>query len=415
MNVKFIGQGLDPESDVTAGNFVINSLESEDYNSFKAFVAFVSTGGLKNILDQLLAFKEDGGEIKLYCGVNLNATSKEALEQLLEHQIESYVVYSPNSIIYHPKIYAFEGDETKRAIIGLSNLTESGLFQNIEASVCVDFDSDDENGNEFLSDIYDHFNAIINQEHPSCQLLTREVLEILVESKVVLPEAVNRAKSNKINKEFGQKEAKVNTRLLDLFGKIKAKRPPKGFRKTVVKKEMLEEEATSEVKVVDETTELAAGAMWIETGLMTGGSRNILDLSKSGRSAGITKFGSVEYFGINPTAYSKKMDINVIFGGKIYKGNTIFYPEGDNKNGTWRLRLNGETKDGDKLTSFSKPSLGENGGFQYKILVFTKLSSKNYRLEILEDDEKDRLIENSSVWAKSGKAGTGRAYGIVAE
>ena len=102
------------------------------------------------------------------------------------------------------------------------------MFQNIEASVCVDFESDDENGTEFLADIYDHFNAIINQEHPSCQLLTQEVLEILIESKVVLPEAASRAKSNKINKEFGQKETKVNTRLLELFGKVKAKRPPKG-------------------------------------------------------------------------------------------------------------------------------------------------------------------------------------------
>ena len=52
MELKFIGQGLDPESDITAGNFILNSLESENYKSFNAFVAFVSTGGLKNIIDQ---------------------------------------------------------------------------------------------------------------------------------------------------------------------------------------------------------------------------------------------------------------------------------------------------------------------------------------------------------------------------
>ena len=40
MELKFIGQGLDPESDVTAGNFIIDSLDSENYNSFNAFVAF---------------------------------------------------------------------------------------------------------------------------------------------------------------------------------------------------------------------------------------------------------------------------------------------------------------------------------------------------------------------------------------
>jgi len=411
MIIKFIGQGLDPESDATAGNFVIDSLESKNYSSFNAFVAFVSTGGLRNVIDQLIAFKEVGGIIKLFLGVDLNATSKEALEQLLENEIDSYVVYSPNNIIYHPKIYAFEGAEQKRAIIGSSNLTESGLFQNIEASVCFDFASDDENGNEFLSNIYDHFNTIINQEHSSCQLLTEEVLEILVESKVVLPEAVSRAKSNKINREFGQKKANVNTRLLDLFGKVKAKRPPKGFKKTVVKKEMLAEEETFEVKVVDETTELTGGAMWIETGLMTGGSRNILDLSKKGRLDGVNKFGSVSYFGIDPNDEIQTTDINVLFGGKTYISNRIFYAKG---NSNWRIRLNGETVNRDKLTTFSIPSLGQNGGFQNKILLFTRINDSDFQLEILEQDDMPRLIENSSDWAKGG-SGNGRAYGIIAE
>lgn len=411
MELKFIGQGLDPESDITAGNFIIDSFESEKYSSFNAFVAFVSTSGLKNIIDQMLAFREAGGEIKLYLGVNLNATSKEALEKLLEHGIQSYVIYSPNNIIYHPKIYAFAGNETTRAIVGSSNLTESGLFQNIEASVCIDFESDDENGNEFLADIYDHFNAIINQEHPSCQLLTQEVLDILIESNIVLPEATSRAKTNKINKEFGQKETKVNTRLLELFGKIKGKRPPKGFRKNVVKKELIAEEETNEVNVVDETTELSAGSMWIETGLMTGGSRNILDLSKKGRLDGVNKFGSVSYFGLDPENTNATKDINVVFGGKTYISNHVFYAEG---NSNWRIRLNGVTEDGEKITVFSKPSLGQNGGFQNKILLFTKIDDTNFKLEILEQDDMQRLIENSADWAKGG-SGNGRAYGIISE
>ena len=51
MELKFIGQGLDPESDITTGNFIIDALESNNYKIFNAFVAFVSTGGLKNISD----------------------------------------------------------------------------------------------------------------------------------------------------------------------------------------------------------------------------------------------------------------------------------------------------------------------------------------------------------------------------
>ncbi len=54
--------------------------------------------------------------------------------------------------------------------------------------MCVDFTQDDEKGNEFMADLYDHFNAIINLAHPSCHKLTSEILTILVDSKVVLPE-----------------------------------------------------------------------------------------------------------------------------------------------------------------------------------------------------------------------------------
>ena len=270
---------------------------------------------------------------------------------------------------------------------------------------------DDENGSEFLADIYDHFNAIINQEHPSCQPLTQEVLDILIESNIVLPEATSRAKTNKINKEFGQKETKVNTRLLELFGKIKGKRPPKGFRKNVVKKELIAEEETNEINIVDETTELEAGSMWIETGLMTGGSRNILDLSKKGRLDGVNKFGSVSYFGLDPENTNATKDINVVFGGKTYRSNHVFYAEG---NSNWRIRLNGITEDEEKITVFSKPSLGQNGGFQNKILLFTKIDDTNFKLEVLEQDDMQRLIENSADWAKGG-SGNGRAYGIISE
>lgn len=413
MEIKFIGQGLN-ESQITTGNYIIDSLGSKKYNSFKAFVAFVSKSGLKNIIDEMLAFKEAGGEIKLFVGVDLNATSKEALEKLIENKIESYIVYSPNNIIYHPKIYTFEGDETTRAIIGSSNLTESGLFQNIEASICLDFGSDTDKGAELLAEIYDHFNSVINQEHPSCQALTQEVLDILIDSKVVLSEATSRAKSNKINKEFGQKETKANTRLLEIFGKVKVKRPPKGFRKTVVKKELITKSETNDVIVVEEKTELNTGSMWIETGLMTGGSRNILDLSKNGKLHGIQKFGSVTYFGLEPDEIQVTRDITILFGGELYASNTIkFSNEGKKPNKNWRIQLKGISEVGNKLTTISKPTLGNNGGFQEKILLFTKIEDTIFKLEILDLEELPKLIENSSDWAKGG-SGNGRAYGIIA-
>jgi len=384
MELKFIGQGLDPTSDSTAGNLIIDSLVDEQFNSFNAFVAFVSIGGINNIVDQLTAFKARGGAIRLYVGVDLNGTSKEALEELIELEIETYIVFSPNNIMYHPKIYAFEGDTFSRAVVGSSNLTERGLFQSIESSVCVNFNNeDDEMGIEFLADIYEHYNKIINNDHPSCQRLTAAVLEILVNSKIVLPEIVNRAKFNKINREFGEKD---------------------------FTKEEIIVEANHEVNVVNETFELPEGSMWVETGRMTGGSKNQLDVSKRGILNGEAINGSVSYFGIDPDDIETTLNIDLHLGNKTYKENTVKYTP-DNSN--WRIQLKGVTDDGEKLTAISRTHLGQDGGFVNKILLFTRIDDTNYKLEILDIEDRDKLIENSSTWGKMGNETTGRAYGFI--
>ena len=88
---------------------------------------------------------------------------------------------------------------------------------------------------------------------------------------------------------------------------------------------------------------------------MTGGSRNILDLSKkslveSGNPTGTPFYlgeagfmrGGVEFFGLNPTATDQTANITINFEGQDYLENTILYPEGNNANGTWRLQIKGK-------------------------------------------------------------------------
>lgn len=410
MELKFIGQGLDPESNSTAGNLIIDSLVDEQFNRFNAFVAFVSIGGLNNILNQLNTFKERGGSTRLYVGVDLNGTSKEALEKLIELQIETYIVFSPNNIIYHPKIYTFEGNTFSRALVGSSNLTERGLFQSIESSVYVHFHNEnDEMGIDFLASIYEHYNQIINNNHPSCQLLTTEVLDILVANKIVLPEILNREKQNRINKEYGEKDSVDYDALLRIFKKLKPKRPPRGYKKVLTKEEIIVEQ-NQELNIVNETIELPEGSMWVETGRMTGGSKNQLDVSKRGVLHGEAINGSVSYFGIDPDDTDTTLNIDLHLGNKIYRGNTIKYTP-DNSN--WRIQLKGVTDEGERLTAISRMQLGQDGGFVNKILLFTRIDETNYKLEILDPDDRDKLIENSSVWGKMGNETTGRAYGFV--
>lgn len=410
MNLKIISQGLNCESDISVGDYIISSLTSNDYNSFKAFVAFISVNGIENIIEEINTFKERGGKISLYLGVDLYGTSREALEKLLDQDIETYIIYTPNNIIYHPKIYIFEGDEKIRILVGSSNLTVRGLFQNIETSVCIDFEKGEDHLYKLNTDIYEYFESIMNSTHESCQKLTHETLELLTLNKIVINEVISREKNNKINQEFSKKSLSEYKNLIEKFKKIKTRKPPKGFKK-VLKKEEYFVETDKKVSVVYKTItvlELAPDSMWIETGEMTGGSRNILDLSKSGKRDGVKKFGSLGFFGLNPDEEDTEKNINIHLGDKIYIDNLIFFAP---RNSNWRLRLNGKTDNGEKLTTFSKIENG--GGFVQKIFLFTRLDDINFKLEILDSDELEILINNSSDWARGG-SGQGRAYGIIA-
>ena len=410
MDVKFIGQGLSSQSDKPAGDVINEILERSEFKEFSAFVAFASAGGIAQILPNLKKFMERDGKVRLFVGVNLHATSKEALELLIAEQIPSYIVFSPNKVIYHPKVYTFEGASQYFIVVGSSNLTTSGLYQSVEASLCVEnnYDINDEEGRTLLSDIYDYYNGFLSGELTSCNKLTQEILDILVNAKIVLSEKSSREFSNTYEKKLTAQFSDIE-KLENTFGKLKKRQPKRSSSKKIIKSEVFEL-GESDVMVHSTSAEIIGNCMWIETGKMTGGSRNILDLSAKGKRNGKDKPGSVEFFGINKDKHSSKKDITLVYNGKAYMSNTILYGQGNNN---WRIQLKGVSKDRSKMTDISYPKLGSFGGFQNKILVFEKTKRVNrYKLHILDKSELDNLIAQSYDWAKGGNE-IGRAYGFI--
>jgi len=415
MKVNFVGQALHENPESGIGYSIIQNLNDPIYNKFTAIVAFITRSGLNNIADNLLAFKEKGGEILFLAGVDLHSTSKEALEMLLGWEATTLITYSPNSITYHPKIYIFEGEVNSKVIIGSSNLTASGLFQNIEANVVIEFANDDKKGSIFLKQIWDYYDSIAAGNYGSTQKLTDEILQILVDAKVVLPEASSRAKINATNKSFVKRTRESNDILKRTFESTKSQRPPKGYGKRAKKENIIiesqaDDQASFSVNL--EEIELTDGSLWIETRAMTGGSRNILDLSKGGRNENKENiFGSVEFFGIVPNDKTQSKEVIIIFNEQRFIGNSVFYAEA---NSNWRIQIKGETSEGDKLTTISLPHGGMPGGFQYKILLLKPTEETDvFEMSILEEIEMETLKDTSSVWGKGGRGGTGRAYGLV--
>lgn len=409
MKIQFIAQGIPESTGTPAGDVINNALQETSYDSFAAFVAFVSVDGIKQLQEGFDNFIAAGGQIRLYVGVDLHGTSKEALELLLSlDNIKTFIVHSSNRIVYHPKIYSFEGEDKNMVMVGSSNLTVSGLYQNIEASLCVTSEGDDEHGKDLISDIYDYYNAILSNDSTYCQPLTQEIIDLLCNNKIVLTSKETR---NQFNEQNKQNKVTVSDRekLKENFSSVQVGKPKKVSKKTVVENVYTEGDE-NEAGTYAQTTSIESFSMWIETKEMTGGSRNILDLSKNGVRDNVKKPGSVEFFGIDKDNYAIEKNIDLIYNGKVFKGNTIKYAQ---QNSNWRLQIKGEADDGTKMTYLSSPRLGIPGGLTRKILIFEKTDiDDRYILHIFEEEELDYWKSISPNWANMGNK-NGRTYGYL--
>ena len=140
MNISFIGQGLENNEKPT-GNLLIESLKDQGFTEFSCLVAFVSSSAVDGLTPHIEEAKDHIEEFNIFVGIDQEATSKEALEILLELDIDTQIYYTKSPITFHPKIYIFEGENKARVILGSSNITVPGLFQNIESSIVADFES----------------------------------------------------------------------------------------------------------------------------------------------------------------------------------------------------------------------------------------------------------------------------------
>lgn len=189
MKVELTGNGLNGTLKTTE-YYLKKSFMDSDFENFIGFSAYTKKNGLNLFLRELLEAKKRFKSVKFYLGIAEKGTSKEALEFLLEQNIETYTFCSYKDYIFHPKIYFFEGKTERRMIIGSSNLTKKGLSfdGNIEASVLIDYSISDTSGLKLQRQYMDYFDEIINATNSCVKLLTKESLNAFVENGYVAEE-----------------------------------------------------------------------------------------------------------------------------------------------------------------------------------------------------------------------------------
>ena len=386
---------------------------SSDYESLTIFSAFAKNSGVLRLKDTFEKFIVSGGKIKAFIGVDLDGTSYEALLNLFYLCDELYVIHSENfSTTYHSKVYLLENSQKAWCAIGSNNLTGGGLWTNFESCFIQTYHIPNQN-NE-LESIYSVIDKYTNPSYScSTKINAIEDIDILLNA-------------NYISKEVAQKINAVDKRI---FQKAKQKKNPLfGTEKITIPTIISEEKARKNPSssnhpdidfIIAPTPVFTNEQFWFEMRKSTGGSRNILDLSKLGKieSGSVVgtpyeysdpkrMYGGIKFFDIDPEDTSRKKDITINYSGKDYYPSTIIFAP---NNGSWRIQLTGVPNDNsDELSKY-----GNRGEFINKILVFEKISTDYYVLSLLEENELDRIKALSRVWARNGNGASSKAFGML--
>lgn len=184
MKVTFLGQGFTPNTDGSVSTYIEKFFSENKYHSFIGISAFASEAGIYGLSNCILS-TDTLKNINLIVGIDQEGTPKEALEEILNLNINSYIFYQKEAPIFHPKIYLFEGDSKTSLIIGSSNLTARGLFNNVESSLLIEFDNDDAEGKVLLRDVKKYYSTLFDFSDQNLFEITHETIQKFIELGVV--------------------------------------------------------------------------------------------------------------------------------------------------------------------------------------------------------------------------------------
>lgn len=395
------------------GDRLIDLFESSDFHTVNIVVAFAKNSGVLRIKDSLKRFRARGGAVNVYVGVDLGGTSYEALTALLLYTDSLNVIHSEIGQTFHSKIYHFLGGDKGFIIVGSHNLTGGGLWTNFESSVLVSIDNSNECEKRLQEEMVAHIKQLALLKESFMPIESQVDVDKLLRCGYVFKEVSEQVRRTN---EIGQ--AKRQDRL---FGNGA---PTKLPSVADVKKKNLAEFAMAAVESIFAPSDEKDQTIWFETRSMTGGSRNILDLSMKSLvergeprgtpfDLGDSKFmrGAVEFFGLDPsnTALTKKITLN--FEGVDYTGNKILFPVGESANGTWRLQIKGVSAAKEKITTALKAK--GDGYLVMKVVAFTKVKDDYYSMSVFPGSELENFKAASIILARNGSTKQAKLLGLL--
>lgn len=366
---------------------------------------------------------------ELIVGVDLQGTTVEGLTMLmdsLQQHGRAFIFHNNGSSTFHPKLFCFRYNNKADLYVGSGNFTEGGLFTNHEAGLALSL-GDTEADTALLAQIDDSLDRWSIKAGNSARPLDQTLIDELVDCGLVVTEA--KARANSSNSYAPVSAAAPGAPIFGAMSVPSAPAPlvnasranPTASSVPVSAANTSPAANTSAIQPLNTSNRI----FWIETKSMTGGSRNILDLSMrslilKGDPKGTpldlgepgVMGGTVAFFGLNPTAINTAKDITLVFEDIDYTGNTILFPVGSNANGTWRLQVKGLSPSGEKITdAFRKKSQGYY--LVKKIAHFEHIGKDRFALSVLDLSNLAKLQAASKILAYNGKTKNSKKIGFI--
>ena len=91
MKISLLWQGFEPESINAVGKHLIELLSRKVFHTFTGISAFASEAGIIGLSDHFNTAKANFKNLNLIVGIDEEGTSKEALLEILNLNINSYI------------------------------------------------------------------------------------------------------------------------------------------------------------------------------------------------------------------------------------------------------------------------------------------------------------------------------------
>ena len=146
--------------------------------------------------------------VDVFVGMANRGTSAEALGHLTRLSRRVFVYHKHHLQTFHPKVYLFDdGEDPPRhaaLLVGSSNLTGGGLYQNIEANLALDLSPFDREDHRVIYDSVVQGTDEL-RDSPFCEELEGdERIRQLLDDRYISNEAVLRRKRRRDNREVGR-------------------------------------------------------------------------------------------------------------------------------------------------------------------------------------------------------------------